>query len=170
HSTSNPERTEAILNAWESLQAVGRPVAAPPGTPAERVRFLREAFDQAMHDPELLAISEKTQRPFDYASGEEMKQIVATAFGMSDEMKGLLANAGGGELRARHEGRMKHGHLRSHVQRLPAGGEPGRIPVPFRRGADRDDHRYHPRPERPLRHGDDHSVPLLDGTGHRNRL
>lgn len=96
--TSNPERTEAILNAWESLQAVGRPVAAPPGTPADRVRFLREAFDQAMHDPELLAISEKTHRPFDYASGEEMKQIVATAFGMSDDMKDLFANAVRGEL------------------------------------------------------------------------
>jgi tripartite-type tricarboxylate transporter receptor subunit TctC len=96
--TSDPERTEAILTAWESLHAVGRPVAAPPGTPADRVRFLREAFDKAMHDPELLAISARTRRPLDYASGEEMKQIVLTAFGMPDDMKELFANAVTGEL------------------------------------------------------------------------
>lgn len=98
HTTSNPERTEAILAAWESLQAVGRPVAAPPGSVAERVRFLREAFDKAMHDPELLALSAKTRRPLDYASGEETKQIVAAAFAMPDDIETLFANAVKGEL------------------------------------------------------------------------
>lgn len=98
HTTSNPERTEAILTAWESLQAIGRPVAAPPGTPAERVRFLREAFDKAMHDPELLALASRSRRPLEYASGEDVEQIVAAAFAMPDDIKALFANAVRGEL------------------------------------------------------------------------
>jgi tripartite-type tricarboxylate transporter receptor subunit TctC len=36
-----------------------RPVAAPPGTPAERVQALRDGFDRAMKDPALLADAEK---------------------------------------------------------------------------------------------------------------
>jgi tripartite-type tricarboxylate transporter receptor subunit TctC len=96
--TANPERTEAILTAWESLHAVGRPVALPPGAAPERVRFLREAFDKAMHDPELLALAAKSRRPLDYASGEDMSQIVAAAFAMPEDIKVLFVRAIKGEL------------------------------------------------------------------------
>jgi hypothetical protein len=96
--TVNPERTEAILTAWESLHAVGRPVALPPGAAPDRVRFLREAFDKAMHDPELLALAAKSRRPLDYASGEDMSQIVAAAFAMPEDIKVLFVRAIKGEL------------------------------------------------------------------------
>jgi hypothetical protein len=36
-----------------------RPIAAPPGTPAERVQALRDGFDRAMKDPALLADADK---------------------------------------------------------------------------------------------------------------
>jgi tripartite-type tricarboxylate transporter receptor subunit TctC len=41
-----------LVFGWLDLE---RPLAAPPGTPAERVRALRLAFDEAMQDPALLA-------------------------------------------------------------------------------------------------------------------
>jgi hypothetical protein len=41
-----------LVFGWTDLE---RPLAAPPGTPADRVRALRLGFDEAMQDPGLLA-------------------------------------------------------------------------------------------------------------------
>jgi hypothetical protein len=38
-----------LVFGWMDLE---RPLAAPPGTPAERVRALRLGFDEAMRDPD----------------------------------------------------------------------------------------------------------------------
>jgi len=96
--TSDAERTTAILNAWESLHAVGRPLAVPPGTPADRVQFLGQALHDALHDPELLAAAEKSGRTIVYASAEEMRQIVTDATEMPDDIRQLFVSAIRGEL------------------------------------------------------------------------
>jgi len=96
--TRNPERATAILDAWESLHAVGRPVAVPPGTNPERVVFLSEALDSALHDPELLAIAKSTGRPIHHASAEGMRQIVTEATEMRDDIRQLFVRAIQGEL------------------------------------------------------------------------
>lgn len=96
--SANPERARAILEAWETLHEVGRPVAAPPGTDPERVKFLGEALASALNDPELLAISESSGRPFDYASGEAMRQYVAAAIDLPEDIKELFVGAILGEL------------------------------------------------------------------------
>lgn len=92
------ERTLAILNAWESLHAVGRPIAMPPDTPAERVSFLSDALYNALHDPELLATAERSGRAIVYASADEMRQIVADATVMPDDIRRLFVSAIKGEL------------------------------------------------------------------------
>lgn len=97
-TTGNPERTRSILKAWDALIAVGRPVAAPPGTNPARLAFLREAFRKAMHDPELLKAAAKAQRPLDYASGEEMSTIARDSTEMPDDIKQLFVKAIKGEL------------------------------------------------------------------------
>lgn len=96
--TSDPEHSSAVLTAWESLHAVGRPVAVAPGTPPERLQYLRDAFDKALHDPELLAKALQSGRTFRYASGEEMEQIVRDATQMPDKIRQLFVNAINGEL------------------------------------------------------------------------
>jgi tripartite-type tricarboxylate transporter receptor subunit TctC len=96
--TSNPERATAILRAWESLHAVGRPLAAPPGTDPEKVRFLSDALNSALHDPELVAIAAKSGRPINYASSEEMRQIVTDATEMREDIRALFVRAIQGEL------------------------------------------------------------------------
>jgi tripartite-type tricarboxylate transporter receptor subunit TctC len=45
-----------LVFGWTDME---RPLAAPPGTPAERVRALRAGFDEAMQDPALLAEAER---------------------------------------------------------------------------------------------------------------
>ena len=41
-------------------QEAGRPFAAPPGTPADRVAALRQAFEETLEDPDFIAEAEKT--------------------------------------------------------------------------------------------------------------
>lgn len=94
----NPERAIAILMAWESLHAVGRPVAAPPGTDADKVQFLSTALDNALNDPELLDIAKKFGRPINHTSAEEMRQIVNDAMVMPDDIRDLFVRAIHGEL------------------------------------------------------------------------
>jgi tripartite-type tricarboxylate transporter receptor subunit TctC len=62
---------------------MGRPVAAPPGVPADRVAVLRKAFDETMQDPEFLAEAKKLNididGPSDGAAVEALlKQLYAT--------------------------------------------------------------------------------------------
>lgn len=96
--TSDPERSRAILSAWEALHEVGRPVAAPPGTQPDRLAFLRQAFAAAMQDPELLEIARETARPLHFASAEEMRRIVTEATAMPDDIRRLFVSAIKGEL------------------------------------------------------------------------
>ncbi|WP_152608257.1 Bug family tripartite tricarboxylate transporter substrate binding protein [Halalkalibacter okhensis] len=87
-----------LLEVQESLAAVGRPVAAPPGVPEERLAFLRDAFEKAMNDPEFIEKAESAQRDLNYVSGEEMDEILQNATEMSDEVKDILLAAIRGEL------------------------------------------------------------------------
>ncbi len=96
--TSNPDRTTAILTAWDALIQVGRSVAAPPGTAADRIVFLREAFNKSLHDPELLQRAEQAGRPFDYATGEDMTEITLNATKMPPEIEELFIKAIQGQL------------------------------------------------------------------------
>ena len=96
--TADPARTMAILKAWEALQQVGRPVAAPPGTNPERLQFLREAFEKALTDPELIAKAKKSGRIIRFASGEEMQRLVLEASEMPDDIRAVLIKSVKGEL------------------------------------------------------------------------
>jgi tripartite-type tricarboxylate transporter receptor subunit TctC len=49
--------------------------ALPPGTPKELVQIMRQAFMNALKDPELLAEAKKAKLTIDPASGEELDKI-----------------------------------------------------------------------------------------------
>jgi tripartite-type tricarboxylate transporter receptor subunit TctC len=96
--TADPERTTAILNIWQVLQDVGRPVAAPPGTNPDRYQFLIEAFESAMNDAEFLALASRSGRPIDFATAAEMRQLVIDATVMPGSIRSLFVQAIRGEL------------------------------------------------------------------------
>jgi len=96
--TEDPKHTEAVLIAWDALIEVGRSIAAPPGTPANRIEFLREAFRAAVHDPALLETAVKAGRPIDYATGELTGEITRNALNMPPNIKELFVNAIRGQL------------------------------------------------------------------------
>ena len=65
---------------------MGRPFAAPPKVPAERVTALRRAFDQSLKDPELLAEAEKAQLEISPVDGEALQAMVEHMFQAPQEV------------------------------------------------------------------------------------
>jgi hypothetical protein len=61
-------------------QEIGRPLAAPPGVPADRLEVLRRAFDDTMRDPEFLAEAEKLQLEIEPLRAREIDTLLANAF------------------------------------------------------------------------------------------
>jgi len=60
--------------------AVGRPFAAPPGTPPARVQILRRAFDAALKDPALLEEGRAIQAEISPTPGEEVQKIITRLY------------------------------------------------------------------------------------------
>lgn len=56
---------------------IGRPLAAAPGTPPERVAALRAAFDATMKDAKFRHDAEQSQTEIDPIPGEKMQGLVA---------------------------------------------------------------------------------------------
>jgi tripartite-type tricarboxylate transporter receptor subunit TctC len=56
---------------------LARPLAAPPGTPKDRVAALRKAMLETMKDPGLVADAKRLSIDFDPVPGEETAQIFA---------------------------------------------------------------------------------------------
>jgi tripartite-type tricarboxylate transporter receptor subunit TctC len=69
-----------VLELILMRQEIGRPVAAPPGVPTERLEVLRRAFDETMRDPEFLAEAEKLQLEIEPLSAHEIDALLANAF------------------------------------------------------------------------------------------
>jgi tripartite-type tricarboxylate transporter receptor subunit TctC len=54
--------------------AIGRAFAAAPGTPADRLAILRDAFAKALKDPELQAEGEKAKIKLQLISDEQVQK------------------------------------------------------------------------------------------------
>jgi hypothetical protein len=65
-------RFAQVLLAGDEL---GRPMVAPPGVPPERVRILREAYDKALKDPELLSEVNRSRLDMDPITGQEIEAL-----------------------------------------------------------------------------------------------
>lgn len=67
---------EPVAQFMSRAVAIARPVAAPPGVPADRAQILRRAFDATMRDPAFLAEAEKLHLEIDPLTGEQVQDIV----------------------------------------------------------------------------------------------
>jgi tripartite-type tricarboxylate transporter receptor subunit TctC len=70
------EAERAMFHFVSSDSAMGFPVAAPPGVPAERTASLRKAFEATMADPAFLSDAEKRSLPIQSRSGNDVRQVV----------------------------------------------------------------------------------------------
>jgi tripartite-type tricarboxylate transporter receptor subunit TctC len=73
--TSSPVG-KALMSIKTAPLAIGRPLAAPPGIPADRAAVLRDAIAKALKDPELEADGKKAQIDFRYIAAEEVEKKI----------------------------------------------------------------------------------------------
>jgi tripartite-type tricarboxylate transporter receptor subunit TctC len=71
------DENKAIWNVMLALATLGRPFAAPPDVPADRVAILRKAFDVAITDPAFIADMTKSRRELTPVNGETMQKLIA---------------------------------------------------------------------------------------------
>ena len=62
-----------------------RPYVAPPGTPGDALKILRDAFAKASADKEFLAEASKGKLPIAYAPAEECLKIIQEVLGQPPE-------------------------------------------------------------------------------------
>jgi hypothetical protein len=75
-----PEDKQALELIF-ATQEMGRPFAAPPGVPADRVAVLRKAFDAVLKDPALLADAKKQNLEIDPITGQEITDLMTRLYG-----------------------------------------------------------------------------------------
>ena len=89
-----PDASRRLATVVLAAGALGRPMLGTPGTPPDRVKILREAFNATMKDPEFLADLEKRQYDLDPVAGEELEKIAKEAMSQTPDtiarMKKLL--------------------------------------------------------------------------------
>ena len=66
----------AMWNVILAMAEVGRPVAAPPGTPPELTKVLRAAFSATVSDPAFIAEMERGRRELSPEDGETMQRLL----------------------------------------------------------------------------------------------
>jgi tripartite-type tricarboxylate transporter receptor subunit TctC len=82
--------TKQLFEVIFSRQTMGRPFAAPPGVPADRVAALRTAFLDTTKDPEFLADVQKQKLELRPKGGEEIQSIVAKIFQTPQNLRDKL--------------------------------------------------------------------------------
>jgi tripartite-type tricarboxylate transporter receptor subunit TctC len=70
------DEQRAILKMIFARQVIGRPYAAPPNLPADRLAALRTAFMDTMKDKDFLAEAEKADLEINPVSGEDVEKLV----------------------------------------------------------------------------------------------
>ncbi|HEY4135804.1 MAG TPA: hypothetical protein VGO34_11380 [Alphaproteobacteria bacterium] len=71
------DEDKAVMKLLAVAATVGRSPAVTPGTPADRVAFLRAAFDKMAKDPAFVADAKKRQIDLDIASGTDIASDVS---------------------------------------------------------------------------------------------
>jgi tripartite-type tricarboxylate transporter receptor subunit TctC len=69
-----------VLQLIFSWMLMGRPLAAPPGVPQDRVTVLRTAFDDTMKDSAFVAESNKLGITVDPVTGQDMDEFLAKVY------------------------------------------------------------------------------------------
>jgi tripartite-type tricarboxylate transporter receptor subunit TctC len=79
-----------MWQVMETVNAMGRPFAAPPEVPADRVAILRAAFDATIADPAFKADMARTKRELLPVSGEAMQKLIGEVAAMPRAVVGQI--------------------------------------------------------------------------------
>lgn len=75
-----------MLDIVFASAAMSRPYVAPPDVPAERLQMLREAFEQAVKDPDLIADAEQKGVEIEFIAPDFIETLIGSAYAASPEL------------------------------------------------------------------------------------
>jgi len=91
------EEQKQLIRAASSTLAISKPLALPPGVPAERVAALRLALENTMKDPELLADAESTRTDLSFKPHDQVlaivREILDTPPSVAQRLKQILESS-----------------------------------------------------------------------------
>jgi tripartite-type tricarboxylate transporter receptor subunit TctC len=91
-----PETSRRVAEVILAAESFGRPIFATPGTAGDRVKLLRNAFEKALKDPELLAEAKKTRMDVEPETGENLEKLATRVLNQPPEViarvKKILSN------------------------------------------------------------------------------
>ncbi|MDI7258909.1 MAG: tripartite tricarboxylate transporter substrate-binding protein [Thermodesulfobacteriota bacterium] len=70
------EKGKTMMAMLSTVDRIGRPYVAPPGTPVEIITILREAFAKVAKDPELKEDAKKNKMDIEYVPAEECLKVL----------------------------------------------------------------------------------------------
>jgi tripartite-type tricarboxylate transporter receptor subunit TctC len=85
------EEQKQILQLIFARQTLGRPFAAPPEVPEDRLQALRDAFMATLEDPEFLAAAQEADLEITPVSGEDVQALVAEIYETPPEIAAKAA-------------------------------------------------------------------------------
>jgi tripartite-type tricarboxylate transporter receptor subunit TctC len=84
-----------VMDIIVSGDALGKPLAAAPNVPADRVKALRDAFDATLKDPEFLAAASEAKLEIGPISGvqlqERIEKLLATPKNLTARARAIMA-------------------------------------------------------------------------------
>lgn len=87
----NPSKeATAIISLIESQGEISRLTAGPPDIAVDRLKVLRDAYKQALAEPELIQRGEKLGLPIEPAIGDDVGKLVKAALDQSPETVALI--------------------------------------------------------------------------------
>ena len=89
------DKNKPVVELLNGLNIVGRPFAAPPKVPEDRIKILREAFYKACHDPEFVKTAGKSEKEVDFVAPEDVDAWAKSMLSLPPETVMLLKKAYG---------------------------------------------------------------------------
>ena len=91
-AANDEDRT--ILRLLSASTRIGRPIFAPPETPPDRIKALRDAFDAMLRDPAFLEAARREHFDIDPVPGAELQALVAdvvqTPEPLAERLRGII--------------------------------------------------------------------------------
>jgi len=81
-----PENDRRLVPMVLAANDFGRPIVAPPGLAADRLKVLREAFLNTMKDPDLLAEAKRKNFDITPSSGEDLAALAKQVMSQTPEL------------------------------------------------------------------------------------
>lgn len=80
------EENRRVAEVILAAETIGRPLILGPGTPEDRVKILRNAFDKALKDPALMADAKKGRMDIDPVPGDRMEKLIRNVLDQPPEV------------------------------------------------------------------------------------